>query len=986
MLNRKPVQPKLFSHQSSSASIVLSSTDIVNEQERTTFEYNDPPPTSLRVTVPTWPINKSSVNSNTKIKVYLSRYFLDCVWRDTDRPDVKISSNSGTSVSKKMFVTMFVGDQGNIRLLKPVTSSTALSDFDFILTRNFAAIGEYGTNPYSTVQSSDITTTFENQYCGQLESFGQPGMYVGEVDSQALMCIQSNSVVTIRIVNDRQDQYRSIFWYNRFLTGVSLWNPKNTAYDVVPCNTEVKEYYKSLASVNVLSYGGPYYPTGLCQLAYPHRYQLHPFATLCKITNVTDPVYGELVVSNHEQTSFVVSQLGLLNSTDLSTIVYSNVQPGLAPSDEKSFDVPVYNPALSSLQVWNVVTPQTTNLPVRFSQSPTFSFPNGTWQGTQRVSQKTQAGTHSPFAFEQRLPQNVLKVVNDTNDYNVAYKNCVVPCHLYVFMDSGSSWTEDNNNTVTCGERAIQFNIGSPAFVNKLQLLFPRTQEDFQPVKVAVSAQRKYTGDIYHSSDVASAVWFGNYQHSAPAGSKSHPDTDKGCLYVNTHTQTTHTLYGGSTYLVKPKPTSTPSTSPYSGTLQAPVYSTEQRGGRKSVVVKNADSFVDTDPNNVNPAFDFYRQEYGPFVHGATVAELFDTNVVKGITFLDGVAEWRTKQFYQGHWFTDPVTFACSSKVSELLKGSVFVLENGRLKKATSTNDRTSLLNTGVQKYVYPVTFNDTVPNSQLLVDTFTSLADVLLNKFTVYTVNCTTAGSPTIADTPCVEYVVKESYYFAPIFNQYENNTTSSSGAFRPTATTVGQKLVRPEYAQSQYYGFTCGSFLDDTPGSHRYTRGFSNTPQVHSVRLCTQLFSFTTNQGQVLDTNSTKTATFFKNYDAGVLVSCSVDNPGTKYTQPSYDSSSISMYSVFPNVSRDVFVNPTNGSVLDRGEYLLPGGRNLDTVNVAATAKGIPLFTDVIPGTLSATVADDTNLKEYTYYTKAGNKTPLRRFAEFQIELVTS
>jgi hypothetical protein len=47
---------------------------------------------------------------NQSYDIHLERYFLDCVWRDSDAPDAKLTANSGTSRSNEVYVTFYVGD------------------------------------------------------------------------------------------------------------------------------------------------------------------------------------------------------------------------------------------------------------------------------------------------------------------------------------------------------------------------------------------------------------------------------------------------------------------------------------------------------------------------------------------------------------------------------------------------------------------------------------------------------------------------------------------------------------------------------------------------------------------------------------------------------------------------------------------------------------------------------------------------------------
>jgi hypothetical protein len=975
-------------------SIVLSSNDILDPDVKYQWEYLDPPPTELQVTLPYWPVPQSIVNTNTSIKLYLRSYFFDCLWRDSDNPPETITSNSGTSVSKKLLLTFYIGAQATTRLLRPNTTRTVTSDCDIIITRNNTVTGEWASNPYSTIENSNNADIFfENQYCNMNAFLGQPGLYVGDVDHQALAAVKANTLITVKITTDRTD-YPSPFWYRKYLVGVSLWDSVKHKYEIVPADTEIKTYYKRLKEVTNKKPGGPYFPTALFKLDSPFRYQLHPFINKATIANVQDPINGELVISNHRNASVFISQIALSTSYNLSDI-NRLIIPKMAPSDARSFSVPVYDPSTSTVSTWTVADDQGNENPaLRFVPYTPFNFPNGVWQGSSMNAKLTSASvtpSYSCFPFEQGLSRNQMDLLNDDVHFSSlpsTVKREVLPNHLYLFMDAGSSWAEDqfNDNVCTTGERALQFDLGRTCYVNKVQIIFPRSQEDFQPVKMGASLQKKYSGDAYHTSNVSQAIWFGNYQHDQPYGYKDSSNVDADYVYLNTHSQTANTLYKGSMTLMNVSESTTPSRSPYSGVEWNPYYQQGARGGRYHVVKANAasDSFVSDEPNIVNPAYDFYRQEIGPFVRGCTTDELRDSSVVKAITDLKSNAEWETKQQPAGHFFFLPEEFFLTTQGEEILDANLYVIEtSGVLRKLlNSDDDKTLLLNTDVWKYVYPKNYSDTSQNLFLQINAFTSLSSYILTNFKVYLTSGTNATDYVLPD-----FLVKETYYFAPYYNQYATNEKTSNGDFRPAETPLGQKMVRQEFSQGQYFGLTCGSFLNDASGAHRYTRGLGNRPHLYSIRLCTQLFSFTTNQGMVVDpavTDSSSVATFRKRYESGVLSTTYVEKAGVKYTRDEYDSTAIRTYPLLSGQFETVFVDPESGEVADRYETLTTN--NVEALNNATTKLGFGTYDDTTPAQLSAVMEDDLNINEYLFYMKAASKTPLRRFMELQLEMVTS
>jgi hypothetical protein len=997
-------------------SIVLSSSDISTQPSKppepgkppapsfkTIFEVMDPPPTEMKITLPLWPVGASMTGSSTRTRVYLRRYVFDCLWRDSDDPRSTITSNSGTSVSKKLLITFFVGAQGTTRLIKPNTSPTATSYADVIIPRNSSLIGEHASYPYGTAETTNFDVFFENDFTNMVEYIGQPGLYIGDVDPQAVSALRASTTITVRIVTDRTD-YPSPFWHYKFLTGVSLWNTDLHQYEIVESGKETIRYFQKLDSVTVTELGGPYFPTCLHRLSKPYLYDIHSqVVTNSVIRSVSDPLRGEFVITSSPNVSCWISQLGLASS-DLSRLRYSTVQGYLvATSDETSFTIPVYFPDTDTVRTVTVYNNQgDENMPSRFSPYPEFSFPNGVWRGTPLTAEATaSASTKSCFPFERHLTADLINILDDSLNYSIApptVKIDIVPNHLFLHMDGGSGWLEDTmtdsstQHSYTAGERSLQFDLGHSVYVNKLQLIFPRSQEDYQPVRLAASLHHSFGSNIEDVQEAPLPIWFGNYQHNSPSGSQSSSDSTKGYTFLNTHTQQDNNLFEGGCNLMHVNDLNAPSEKPYSGTTNRPAY-VQDRGGRSQVVAIGTDTYVNTPPNGVNPAFDFYRQEYGPFVRGCTADELFDTTLVKAIVPKGEAAVW-SSQYVQGHYFTTPEDFLLTATAQALMTAAIFVIESGSVRRLTDTNnDKTTLLNASVRKYLYSVDYNDVaIPLASLTRGSFTSVADFLLgspvpstatsddkgqNQWSVYLVSGSTAGS-----TPLQDYIVKESYYFAPKYNQYYTSPTSG-GLFRPGENNSAQKMVRQEFSQGQYFGLTFGSFLNGTDSNTpRYTRGkVGNKLRLYSVRLCTQLFSFKTSGGWIVDSNATSMARFSKAYDAGILKSCDVDraNLGRKYLRAQYTTPDVVPYATHHGKAETVFIDVATGAAVDRTETLMDD--NLEALNHAA---GDITFDQTQPATIRADMQDDTGIGEYAFYLKAASKTPLRRFAEIQLDLV--
>lgn len=946
--------------------LALSSSDITDPVKKELFEgrVGDTPPTEMEVSIKLSGVGLSIVGQNVQVAVYLTRYLLDCVWRDTDDPSQVIAPNAGTSVSKRIYATFFVGpSSNNIRLIQPVMQPTFQQEFDVILLRDPAFIIEKATNPYATVETDDITAYFENQFTAHTEVYGQPGLLLGYAKAQSLSALRGASLITVRMQTERPD-FPSPFWYYKFLSGVSLWRSDLGRYDVVEQNTEIIRYFKTLDRLVVQERGGPYGPVTLYTLSNPVRNSICPFLNPSSaISRVTASDAYFYVASHQPQVTMTLTQTGLVGSTNLASLQADRVLL-TAPSDASSFTVRTFNTGSGTSGTYTVASTSSTQGPARYTGLP-FSFPNGAWKGAALTSRPTPlADLSSPFPWEQGLPAQVLGVMGGTAQYDAASMgSLVIPLHTFLFMDPGSGWAEDQGGTTTIGERSLQFDLSSEHSINRLQLLYPESAERHQPVRLGASMQRVYGQDAEEGVDVAAgqAVWFGGFQGRSPYGSQASPDTmTRGYAYINTHTQQNNSLYGATAPLFNLASGSTPSN------VSWPDY-------------------VEQLPNDVTPAYDADRRRMGPFVRGTTVAELMDTSMLKGICVEGQVAEWAGRQFPQRHYFRNLVTF-CSTTMGRtvFLQGRVLRLSGGVLVAATDVE----LMDPTMMKYIYPFSFTDTVPNDAALLASFSSLPEYFLSKYTIYLVQTQDVANPLVTDQPMTEYIVCESYYFAPYYDQYDLGTTITNPVrtVRPGINTRAQKMVVPVWSTGRYFGLTCGSFLSDTThtGPSRFTRGSGNQVRLYAVRLGTQLFNFTAGGGRVIEEGSRVQATFTKTYRGGMLLTAAVAERGTRYSRDEYSTAEETVEDMSPGepYSRPSF------AWLNRAELPLP--RSIAAANQSCQRQSLPLLEEdggVRSSALTALMRDDTAFTdEYLYYAKASRKTPLKRSAEFHLLLAPS
>ena len=697
--------------------------DVDEEQKSNTvtqfFETAGPPPTEMTVTVNTKFLDLN-VRSN-DVHVYLNKYILDCVWRDSEDPKGNLTANSGTSISRRVKVFLYAGNpsgEGGVRLMtvpmyRDLDAEGGGTDPDFYIHRNQAYIYEKAFNPYHTNLTLSSDSYFENQYTQQTQSYDEPGLYLGKMQHQAILALQRTRQITIRWETDRAPEFPSPFWDQKFLRGASVWNPDTNAFEIQDPGSTYNSYFLKLQQIslantatatgNVAMTGGPYFPLTLYSLSHPHGASAANFINYTTIRDVHDPKDGEMCAYNKENVTLRVGQVAVRNTTDLSTVSTLNWS-ALAPSDLDNYSVSAYDTATGTtvpLKVYDRLS--TTPVPPRYqvpdvgnAGTASIHFPNGEWRGQALASANTAVTDwKSPFPWEQSLTEHQLGVLNETVSYNEAVGNTqIVDVRKYLFMDPGTSWNEHGGNA-TIGERSLQFDFGGTSqFINKFQLIFPRSQEDHQPYRVEASMQKVYKGsaDVV-VDDAEETFWFGGVQFAQMSGSRTSPNKYR---YLNTHTQTTPRLGGAYTQLwdVNSRQVGSEFISPSStsaSTANTVVYTTE-RGRANVVSVDHVPKWYTETPNSVNPALDFQRQEFGPFARGCTMAELKNTDLCKAwsttsvadmspIRTVNGIVTTSGTKF-----FFDMMDYMSSAAGSEELGYCVYVRKAGEQSDSASIN------------------------------------------------------------------------------------------------------------------------------------------------------------------------------------------------------------------------------------------------------------------------------------------------------------
>ena len=639
------------------------SSDNIEGPDRAVFREQDPPPTTMmcEVRLPTTAVPTGAENQN--FGVYLSRYYLNCIWRDAEDPSATITANSGTSISDKIYVRFYVGPLGNnLRLLETSARGPTGTDYDLIIDRSYSRIGELSSFPYYTSRDAfDPNMWFENQYTNQTAEYGAPGLFLGILSAQARNALMSTPRITVTMTNNREDQFRSPFWYRRFLKGVSLYLPELRRYDIVENGTAYTEFYQYLEYVQIMNLTGPYYPSSLYTFAEP----LHPdlYRGDGEVTLLSAPAAGSIDLLKHPAARLVVGQIGFEgdNAIVLQDAILTGASPVLAGSDALGYTFPII-PGTNTGRDNVSGAGLDQHLPL----------PNGAWRGTPLPG----------FPWEELLTPAQRDIMEERLLYNASqHATHILPVQNYLYMPSGR-W--EGPEGLRVGERSLQYDFGRDVYVNKLQILFPKSEERWQPRAINATLQRGWsTARSDNVQDQFPAYWHQGYQHTYPYG-----QNDGGLTrYIHTLSQrehvngpTGHMLLEASAsptelYVEYPGLQDIVGEGPIPVTLRGfpvraypPVYTTGNRVAFSS------------SPNGENPAVDARRYEYGPFLQQPTqswLRRLGNEATAERTTFPVAVCrpdltpDWTGRELPDGAFFHDPVSFFASD-AAELAMGGRF--------------------------------------------------------------------------------------------------------------------------------------------------------------------------------------------------------------------------------------------------------------------------------------------------------------------------
>lgn len=240
----------------------------------------------------------------------------------------------------------------------------------------------------------------------------------------------------------------------------------------------------------------------------------------------------------------------------------------------------------------------------------------------------------------------------------------------------------------------------------------------------------------------------------------------------------------------------------------------------------------------------------------------------------------------------------------------------------------------------------------------------------------------------PSLDYIVKESYYFAPGFDQYDVKQTqviNGQVAFQPRQADQPQKVVNPSFGSGRYFGAAMGSFLNENanPSSVNgvYTRGKGNMMKLFSFRPICQLFSFDTDSGYLDDQTGTATsvATFTNFIENGMLANVAVDHAGSKYVDQ--DTTKVYVHPTLDPNEPTMYYDKEAGTFADTPMFLLTGVSN----EIVQAASGGSPSAAPLPASVLYEMADDLTSNARVTYT-ASTKTALRRSAEFHLRISSS
>ena len=236
----------------------------------------------------------------------------------------------------------------------------------------------------------------------------------------------------------------------------------------------------------------------------------------------------------------------------------------------------------------------------------------------------------------------------------------------------------------------------------------------------------------------------------------------------------------------------------------------------------------------------------------------------------------------------------------------------------------------------------------------------------------------------PQKDFIVKESYYFAPQYNQYDTKRSDiidGITTFQPPITGP-QKMVNPSLASGQHFGVAFGSFLYDQSNQKNnqvYTRGLGNAMKLYSFRPLTQLFSFQTTSGVIKDMTgtATDTSTFQNTVVKGMVANVQIVNQGTKYI--SKESTRAFVHPTLDEDEKGLYYDATTGTFVDTPMYLWEDASST-IVQVASNGT----VTEPRHAEVKYDMVSDTTIKSRETFRASDKTASLRRSAEFHLRVL--
>lgn len=235
----------------------------------------------------------------------------------------------------------------------------------------------------------------------------------------------------------------------------------------------------------------------------------------------------------------------------------------------------------------------------------------------------------------------------------------------------------------------------------------------------------------------------------------------------------------------------------------------------------------------------------------------------------------------------------------------------------------------------------------------------------------------------PLDDYIVKESYYFTPKYDQYDTKQSAiidGVPVFQPRNSEAPQKIVNPTLGVGRYFGVAFGSFLYEKTNQNTnevYTRGAGNLMKLYSFRPLTQLYSFETTSGVIKDKSGAarSEATFKNTITKGMLENVEVQSRGNKYQDK--DTTQAFIHPTLADTEEGFYYDASTGTFADTSMYLLEGTTNEIVQQASNNDVPRPRHAEV-----TYTMAEDMTSEPRIVY-PTSNKEALRRSAEFHLRV---